>query len=207
MITRAQGDHVVVAGMELGHVEGQVRGFRAAVDQVHHPVLFHREPGHEFFAEMGGHGLDVHGGGVLEQVDLLLGLGRNQGMIVSHADAEVLGHHVYVLFALGVPQVVPQSADRGKGFLVRAEQVDGRGEKGFALLHVGVIGPVGFYGRVLIDILVHDGLLTNLFTEQRWVSLHFFELHNDPVYFLPGTLSMVFCVRGGLEEKREGGAY
>ncbi len=89
MIGIAQRQHVDVASELLGHDQGEVNGFGAAVGEMHHPVVALWHTGRELFGKMGGYRMVKHGGAVLELFHLIADGGGDGGVIVSNRDANV----------------------------------------------------------------------------------------------------------------------
>ena len=106
MIGIAQRQHVNVAGELLGHDQGEIDGFGAAVGEMHHPVVALGHAGGELFGKMGWHRMIKHGGAVLELFDLLPDGCRDGGMVVANRDADVHPQEIEIFLAGFIPEIL-----------------------------------------------------------------------------------------------------
>ena len=102
----AQRQHVNVAGELLGHDQGEIDGFGAAVGEMHHPVVALGHAGGEFFGKMGGHRMIEHGGAVLELLNLLPDGCGDRGMVVADRDADIHAQEIEIFLAGFVPEIL-----------------------------------------------------------------------------------------------------
>jgi hypothetical protein len=129
VVAVAEGEDVVVAGVEAGHEDGEVVGFGAGVDEVD-AVEGIREGGGEGFGVFDDGGVEVAGGGVLDEAGLGGEGGGDFGMAVTDGDGADAAEAVEVAAAGFVEEVLHFAFDGHEGVFV--EEEDALVEDGFA---------------------------------------------------------------------------
>ena len=89
------GYHVVIAGGETGHQDGQVVGLGAGIDEIAHAQIAGQGIG-QGLAVFGDDRVVVNGGGVMQGFHLLPGGLHHFGMAVAHADGHDAAEAVQV---------------------------------------------------------------------------------------------------------------
>ena len=135
----AQVQQVEIAAIGARHHEGQVQGLRAAVDELHDPVLPGGQMLHQLFGVLGRHLVEQQGGDVLDPIQLLPDEFLCHRMAHADVDAHVLAGTVEILLALRIVQIGAFATADDHGVVGRHAEALERGR------HVGTTqGDDGF---------------------------------------------------------------
>ncbi len=111
----------------LGHDQGEIDGFGAAVGEMHHPVVALGHAGGELFGKMGGHRMVKHGGAVLERSICSSTAAVTVGMVVANRDADVHAEEIEIFLAGFIPEILAVAFGEDERGLVGHEGALGGG--------------------------------------------------------------------------------
>ena len=105
VISVAQRDDVVVAGVGARHEQGEIVGFRAGVDEIA-DLEIARHFRRELLSELGDVRVQVNGGGMLQHFVLLVRGGDHVRMAMADADRHDAAEAIEVALAGVVPDIL-----------------------------------------------------------------------------------------------------